>query len=58
MMLSATVHDILYYMSPIYCQTIIDSVNTLSLSLSHIFFLFADSCNLVFAVIFFMMVEK
>lgn len=55
MMLSATVHDILYYMSPIYCQTIINSVNTLSLS--HIFFLFADSCNLVFAVIFFMMVE-
>ncbi|KAG9129035.1 hypothetical protein Leryth_016859 [Lithospermum erythrorhizon] len=26
-MLSATVHDVLYYMSPIYCQTIIDSVS-------------------------------
>ncbi|CAA0806590.1 Phospholipase SGR2 [Striga hermonthica] len=26
-MLSATVHDILYYMSPIYCQEIIDSVS-------------------------------
>lgn len=25
-MLSATVHDVLYYMSPIYCQEIIDSV--------------------------------
>ncbi|XP_060196082.1 phospholipase SGR2 isoform X2 [Lycium barbarum] len=25
--LSATVHDVLYYMSPIYCQTIIDSVS-------------------------------
>lgn len=25
-MLSATVHDVLYYMSPIYCQAIIDSV--------------------------------
>ncbi|OIV93581.1 hypothetical protein TanjilG_04813 [Lupinus angustifolius] len=25
-MLSATVHDVLYYMSPIYCQDIIDSV--------------------------------
>lgn len=36
-MLSATVHDILYYMSPIYCQTIIDSVNTPSLSHTHIF---------------------
>lgn len=24
--LSATVHDVLYYMSPIYCQEIIDSV--------------------------------
>lgn len=24
--LSATVHDVLYYMSPIYCQDIIDSV--------------------------------
>lgn len=29
--LSATVHDVLYYMSPIYCQDIIDSV-TLSLT--------------------------
>lgn len=27
-MLSATAHDILYYMSPIYCQAIIDSVLT------------------------------
>ncbi|KAK7263811.1 hypothetical protein RJT34_31408 [Clitoria ternatea] len=27
-MLSATVHDVLYYMSPIYCQDIIDSVST------------------------------
>uniref|UniRef100_A0A5B7B4E9 Putative phospholipase SGR2 isoform X2 n=1 Tax=Davidia involucrata TaxID=16924 RepID=A0A5B7B4E9_DAVIN len=26
-MLSATVHDVLYYMSPIYCQEIIDSVS-------------------------------
>ncbi|KAH0451777.1 hypothetical protein IEQ34_019076 [Dendrobium chrysotoxum] len=26
--LSATVHDVLYYMSPIYCQYIIDSVST------------------------------
>lgn len=26
-LLSATVHDVLYYMSPIYCQTIIDSVS-------------------------------
>ncbi|CAA2985724.1 phospholipase SGR2 isoform X1 [Olea europaea subsp. europaea] len=26
-MLSATVHDVLYYMSPIYCQAIIDSVS-------------------------------
>ncbi|EOY17115.1 Shoot gravitropism 2 isoform 3 [Theobroma cacao] len=26
-MLSATVHDVLYYMSPIYCQSIIDSVS-------------------------------
>ncbi|KAL9237128.1 hypothetical protein vseg_011714 [Gypsophila vaccaria] len=26
--LSATVHDVLYYMSPIYCQEIIDSVST------------------------------
>lgn len=25
-MLSATVHDVLYYMSPIYCQDIINSV--------------------------------
>lgn len=25
--LSATVHDVLYYMSPIYCQDIIDSVS-------------------------------
>ena len=25
-MLGATVHDILYYMSPIYCQDIINSV--------------------------------
>uniref|UniRef100_A0A2P2MMW7 Uncharacterized protein n=1 Tax=Rhizophora mucronata TaxID=61149 RepID=A0A2P2MMW7_RHIMU len=25
-MLSATAHDVLYYMSPIYCQNIIDSV--------------------------------
>lgn len=25
-MLSATVHDVLYYMSPIYCQEIINSV--------------------------------
>ncbi|KDP45614.1 hypothetical protein JCGZ_17221 [Jatropha curcas] len=27
-MLSATVHDVLYYMSPIYCQDIINSVST------------------------------
>ncbi|CAH8360023.1 unnamed protein product [Eruca vesicaria subsp. sativa] len=27
-MLSATVHDVLYYMSPIYCQAIIDSVSS------------------------------
>ncbi|OVA08145.1 DDHD [Macleaya cordata] len=27
-MLSATVHDVLYYMSPIYCQDIIDSVSS------------------------------
>ncbi|KAK8681498.1 hypothetical protein V6N13_053900 [Hibiscus sabdariffa] len=27
-MLSATAHDVLYYMSPIYCQSIIDSVST------------------------------
>ncbi|XP_073302244.1 phospholipase SGR2-like isoform X1 [Primulina huaijiensis] len=27
MMLGATVHDVLYYMSPIYCQHIIDSVS-------------------------------
>ncbi|XP_019058038.1 PREDICTED: phospholipase SGR2-like isoform X2 [Tarenaya hassleriana] len=27
-LLSATVHDVLYYMSPIYCQAIIDSVST------------------------------
>ncbi|KAK4256407.1 hypothetical protein QN277_009277 [Acacia crassicarpa] len=27
-MLSATAHDVLYYMSPIYCQNIIDSVST------------------------------
>ncbi|EYU36875.1 hypothetical protein MIMGU_mgv1a018063mg [Erythranthe guttata] len=27
-MLSATVHDVLYYMSPIHCQDIIDSVDT------------------------------
>lgn len=27
--LSATVHDVLYYMSPIYCQDIIDSVSVL-----------------------------
>ncbi|KAJ0969391.1 hypothetical protein J5N97_022268 [Dioscorea zingiberensis] len=27
MTLSATVHDVLYYMSPIYCQAIIDSVS-------------------------------
>ncbi|KAM7266453.1 hypothetical protein ACFE04_004350 [Oxalis oulophora] len=26
-MLSATVHDVLYYMSPVYCQEIIDSVS-------------------------------
>ncbi|KAL2609785.1 hypothetical protein R1flu_028358 [Riccia fluitans] len=26
-MLSATVHDVLYYMSPVYCQDIIDSVS-------------------------------
>lgn len=25
-MLGATVHDVLFYMSPIYCQNIIDSV--------------------------------
>lgn len=25
-MLSATVHDVLYYMSPVYCQDIINSV--------------------------------
>lgn len=30
-MLSATAHDILYYMSPIYCQAIIDSVLYFSL---------------------------
>lgn len=29
-MLSATAHDVLYYMSPIYCQSIIDSVCLLS----------------------------
>lgn len=29
-MLSATVHDVLYYMSPIYCQDIIDSVMYIS----------------------------
>jgi len=25
-MITATVHDVLYYMSPVYCQDIIDSV--------------------------------
>ena len=32
--LSATVHDVLYYMSPIYYQDIINSVHSLS-SISH-----------------------
>lgn len=36
-MITATVHDVLYYMSPVYCQDIIDSVplctlNSLSLA--------------------------
>lgn len=34
-MLSATVHDVLYYMSPIYCQDIIDSVPPNSLLSYH-----------------------
>lgn len=38
-MLSATVHDVLYYMSPIYCQDIINSVPyTLSISSQFMFF--------------------
>jgi hypothetical protein len=32
--LGATVHDVLYYMSPIYCQHIIDSVSCFTTSLS------------------------
>jgi hypothetical protein len=37
-MLSATVHDVLYYMSPIYCQDIINSV-LLILSTARIYLL-------------------
>ncbi|KAK6121653.1 hypothetical protein DH2020_044606 [Rehmannia glutinosa] len=35
-MLSATVHDVLYYMSPIYCQDIIDSVSIYGHSLGSV----------------------
>ena len=38
--LSATVHDVLYYMSPIYCQDIIDSVWLLRSLGSHFCFYF------------------
>jgi hypothetical protein len=38
--LSATVHDVLYYMSPIYCQDIIDSVWLLCTLVYHFRFSF------------------
>ena len=41
MTLSATVHDVLYYMSPIYCQAIVDSVHLFS---EHYFFCSANGC--------------
>ncbi|XP_012838052.1 PREDICTED: phospholipase SGR2-like [Erythranthe guttata] len=37
-MLSATVHDVLYYMSPIHCQDIIDSVNPYLIAFFFFFF--------------------
>lgn len=37
--LSATVHDVLYYMSPIHCQDIIDSVFFSSLICSSLFYI-------------------
>ncbi|KAJ0024284.1 hypothetical protein Pint_07570 [Pistacia integerrima] len=37
-MLSATVHDVLYYMSPIYCQDIINSVLLILFPISHLLF--------------------
>ena len=46
--LSATVHDVLYYMSPIYCQDIINSVHSL-FSISH----FPFSCFLFFILLFY-----
>ncbi|KAF9670533.1 hypothetical protein SADUNF_Sadunf13G0078900 [Salix dunnii] len=35
-MLSATVHDVLYYMSPIYCQDIINSVELIGITLNQV----------------------
>ena len=46
--LSATVPDVLYYMSPIYRQDIINSVHSLS-SISH----FPFSCFLFFILLFY-----
>ena len=39
-MLSATVHDVLYYMSPVYCQEINDSVRHIFELLASVFSLF------------------
>lgn len=44
-MLSATVHDVLYYMSPIYCQSIIDSVLSSQLYIFIVSFIF-NICSL------------
>ncbi|KAJ0080905.1 hypothetical protein Patl1_10713 [Pistacia atlantica] len=40
-MLSATVHDVLYYMSPIYCQDIVNSTVTFSFGKYYAIFLYA-----------------
>jgi len=46
--LGATVHDVLYYMSPIYCQEIIDSVFfETDLSLCILFICLHESLNLL-----------
>lgn len=49
--LSATVHDVLYYMSPIYCQDIIDSVRVYIYNI--IFFHFLSFLMLLLMASFF-----
>ena len=46
-MLSATAHDVLYYMSPIYCQSIIDSVLCLLLYNLILSFLIFAVCMII-----------